>query len=30
VIALIVAAWELILRFTWRARLLERFLGVDL
>jgi cation-transporting P-type ATPase E len=30
VIALIVGAWALALRFVWRARLLERFLGVDL
>ncbi|HEX8917413.1 MAG TPA: HAD-IC family P-type ATPase, partial [Chloroflexota bacterium] len=28
-IALIVLAWTLLLRFAWRARLLERFLGVE-
>ena len=30
VIAAIVVAWTLILRYTWRARLLDRFLGIDL
>jgi hypothetical protein len=25
-----VAAWAPIVRFSWRARLLDRFLGVDL
>lgn len=30
VIASIVVVWSLALRFTWRARLLDRFLGVDL
>jgi len=30
VIALIVVVWAAVLRFTWRARLLDRFLGIDL
>jgi cation-transporting ATPase E len=30
VIGLTVIAWAIILLFTWRARLLERFLGIDL
>jgi cation-transporting P-type ATPase E len=30
VIASIVVLWAMVLRFTWRARLLDRFLGVDL
>jgi cation-transporting ATPase E len=29
-IAGMVAVWALVLRFSWRARLLDRFLGVDL
>jgi cation-transporting ATPase E len=30
VIASIVVVWAVVLRFTWRARLLDRFLGIDL